>query len=177
MNPTLQRLTFVICVLVLFMSMSRFFPKKDSVPYIIDQLVYMMSCMLEREHACAYGLAIVADFSEFSMANFTVQYFHKLLMILQGRQVPTRVESLLIVNPPTWFGNIWTMMKTMMSADFSPKVHRISFNDLGKHLVPGFENYMPNDIWMGRRDAQALVEIFAQERRQIERSVVHGPPR
>mmetsp|Transcript_22899 Transcript_22899/g.38944 ORF Transcript_22899/g.38944 Transcript_22899/m.38944 type:complete len:177 (+) Transcript_22899:230-760(+) len=155
---------------VLYMNPSRLFPKRDSVTFMVDHLTYMMGCMLEREHTLAYGICIVADFSDFTMANFTVQFFHRMLLVLQGRLVPTRVEAFLIVNPPPWFGNIWAVMKPMMSTEFMAKVPRISFNDLGKHLMPGYEQLLPNDIWMGRRDAKSLMDLFIQERKHIERA-------
>lgn len=150
------------------MKLARFSPKNGDVVDFHAQLFYALGSMMEKESACVNGVAVIADFTDFSMANFGVPFFHKMLAILQGRHAPIRVTNLIILNPPSWFGTIWKVMKTMMSADFLDRVFRITFNDLGKVLLPGFENMMPNDVFLGKRNAQQVLEMWIQERKQVE---------
>ena len=87
--------------------------------------------------------------------------------MLQGR-VPVRVRMFLIVNPPSWFGKIWAIMKGMLAADFRKKVHMIPDSEVSKFLAPGFETYLPDEMTKGLADTDAMVKDFITYRKALE---------
>jgi len=151
-----------------YMKPSRYFPKKTSVTTVIDNLVYVMECMLDDERTATDGVGFIANMTDWRMANFSVPYCHKFMMTLQGRRVPTRVGLFLIVNPPAWFGSIWAIMKPMLSEGFRKKVYMISFHAMALHLAPGYERYLPDDIYSGMASTNAIVQKFIADRKVIE---------
>jgi hypothetical protein len=149
---------------------SRYFPKKMSASSVINNLIYVMDCMLEREESQRDGIGFVANMEGWTMSNFQVNYCYKFMMGLQAKKTPTRVQLFLIVNPPAWFGNIWSIMKSMLSEEFRKKVHIVSHDGLKKYLVPGYEKMLPDDMIFGKQDTDKIVKDFIVERRQLESS-------
>eukprot|EP00957_Ditylum_brightwellii_P192493 14656319-Ditylum_brightwellii.AAC.1 len=64
--------------------------------------------MVEEEKSCTEGIGFLANMADWHFSNFS------------GR-VPVRVRLFLIVNPPSWFGKIWKIMRPMLSDDFAKK--------------------------------------------------------
>lgn len=149
---------------------ARYFPKKMSTTSVINNLIYVMDCMLEREEAQRDGIGFVANMEDWTMSNFQVNYCYKFMMGLQAKKSPTRVELFLIVNPPGWFGNIWSIMKPMLSEEFRKKVHMINYDGMKKYLNPGYEAFLPDDMLYGKKDTAKIVKDFIVERRQLESS-------
>jgi CRAL/TRIO domain len=151
---------------VFFMQATRFSPKEASVEMLIDNLIYVMNCMLEDEFK---GIGFILDLSDCSMHHFSVGYFLKLMIAIQGRKNPTRIEMFLIVNQPTWFANMWgAVIKPMLHKDFREKTHRINFNDMKKFLAPEFERFLPSDIYGGNANSDLMVRRFIEERKMLE---------
>ena len=161
---------------VLYMRFSRLLPRSLSLASFSELVCYVLNCMHEVEVNCVNGIGIIADMSEFTMTNFSIPYMSKFLMLIQGRVFPVKVKSVMFVNPPQWFGRIWTVMKQMMSSDFlKTKVCKISIDEMVlRHLEPGWEPFMTNDIFIGKRNAKAIVSEFIGYRREIERSRILG---
>jgi len=153
-----------------YLQFRRLIPRKTNVSSFADLLIYVMNCMHEKESACVNGIGLIADLTDFSMSNFSIPYMSKFLMLVQGRQFPVKVECVLFVNAPKWFGTVWGIMKQMMSSDFlKTKVHRISFNDMVRsHLQRGCEAYLTSDVFLGRRNADRIVGEFIEERKALE---------
>jgi hypothetical protein len=59
--------------------------------------------------------------------ELSVKYSHKFMKMLHGRRIPTHVSMLLIVNPPSWFGSICTIMRRMLSKPFRSNVFESHF--------------------------------------------------
>lgn len=135
---------------------------------MIDLVVYVMNCMLEKEHGSVHGLGLVANMAGWTMENFSVPYWHKLLITLQGHRVPTRISVFLIVDPPSWFDSILTIMHTMMSDDFREKIAVVSSEDLKTYLMDGYHRYLPDDMQGGRMDTNHIVKAFTAERKASE---------
>lgn len=150
-----------------YMRPGRYFPSKTSTEEIIDNLVYCMQTMCEQEKACSEGIGFIANMDDWHMENFGFSYCYNFMMVLQGR-VPVRVRMFLIVNPPGWFGKIWSIMKPMLAPDFRKKVHVIPEAKVEKYLAPGFETYLPDECEHGKADTQAMVEDFVTYRKKIE---------
>ena len=98
--------------------------------------------------------------------------------MLQGKTLPVRVNLFLIVNPPTWFNKVWTIMKGMLSEDFAQKVYMIPESQLSEHLAAGYESFLPDDMANGQVDTRALVGDFVQYRVFFEtgRMPMRAPP-
>ena len=153
---------------VFYLRPSRYFPRKAPTNNMIDLVVYVMNCMLEKEHGSIHGLGLVANMAGWTMENFSVSYWHKLLITLQGHRVPTRISVFLLVDPPSWFDSIWTIMKPMMSDDFQEKVAIVSSGDLERYLMDGYEQYLPDDMAVGKMCTKHIVKAFVSERKAIE---------
>lgn len=152
---------------VFYMRPSRYFPRKTSTQEIIDNLAYCMEVMVENEKACTEGIAFMANMADWSFTNFSVSYCHQFMMMLQGR-VPVRVRLFLIVNPPSWFGRIWSIMKGMLAEDFRKKVHMIPCSQLNNHLESDFEAKLPDDIDIGKAETKVIVDDFITYRNFVE---------
>jgi hypothetical protein len=151
-----------------YMKPARYFPKETSTQSIIDNLAYVMNTMLERERPCTEGVGFLANMDTWAMKNFDVNYCYNFMMTLQGFVVPVRVQLFLIVNPPSWFGVIWKIMKGMLAPSFRRKVKMIGQDKLAKYLEEGFETYLPDDMEMGQADTTGLVEDFVTLRKYLE---------
>lgn len=133
-----------------------------------------MNCMLEKEHGSVHGLVLVANMAGWKMENFSVSYWHKLLTTLQGLRMPTRISAFLIVDPPSWFGSIETIMRPMMSDDFLEKVAIASSDELVQYLADGYREHLPDDMDDGKLNTNAIVNAFISERKAIESGSLRG---
>lgn len=148
------------------MQARRFSPKEASVELLIDNLIYVMNCMMEDEYK---GIGFILDLSDCVMHHFSVGYFLKLMIAIQGRKNPTRVEMFLIINQPNWFANMWgAVIKPMLHKDFREKTHRITFHDMKKFLAPEFERFLPSEIYCGKASSDFMVRGFIEERKILE---------
>jgi len=152
---------------IFYMYPARYFPKQTTTEEIIDNLGYCMNTMCEMEKASAEGIGFMAYMNDWKMSNFSVDYCYQFMMMLQGR-VPVRVRMFLIVNPPSWFGMIWKIMKPMLAPDFRKKVHVIKESKIGEHLMEGYETYLPDEMATGKADTAAMVEDFVAYRKAVE---------
>lgn len=126
-----------------------------------------MSVMVEREKACTEGIGFVANMDDWSFTNFSVSYCLNFMKMLQGR-IPVRVRLFLIVNPPSWFDQIWQIMKPMLAKDFQKKVHMIPASRLADFLAKGYEQYLPDELEGGTASADDVVKEFVAYRKTVE---------
>lgn len=151
-----------------YMRPSRYFHKDTSVKEIIDNLAYCMNTMVEQEKACTDGIGFLAYMNDWTMKNFDVSYCYQFMMMLQGRN-PIRVRLFLIVNPPSWFDKIWRIMRPMLASDFRKKVHVIKEDDVLQYLEDGAEEFLPDEMKIGKADTDALVQDYITYRKHIEK--------
>ena len=151
-----------------YMKPARYIPKLMSVSSVINNLVYVMDCMMEIEVCQKDGIGFIANMTDWKMSNFQVSYCYKFMMGLQGYKTPTRVKMFLIVNPPNWFGSIWKIMKPMLGEEFRKKVHMIKFDQMSEYLSKGFEEFLPDDIFSGKQNTDKIINDFVAERKQCE---------
>ena len=148
---------------------SRYFPNKTSVKTVIDNLCYVMNTMLEdNEFAQKEGIGFVACMDDWKMKNFDVNYCFQFMMALQGFMVPAKTQLFLIVNPPSWIGAIWKIMKPMLLPSFRRKVKICPESKISKYLQPGFEKYLPDDMQTGTANTEELVNDFIAFREHVE---------
>ena len=152
---------------IFYMKPSRYFPKKTPNSVIIDNLAYCMNVMVEKEKSCTEGIGFLANMANWRFVNFSVSYCLQFMTMLQGR-IPVRVRLFLIVDPPSWFGLIWSIMKPMLTKDFQKKVHMMPSSDLSKFLAEGFEQYLPNELDGGMISSDEIVNDFITHRKFVE---------
>jgi hypothetical protein len=104
------------------------------------------------------------------MVNFDVNFCYQFMMALQAAVVPASVELFLIVNPPSWFGAIWKIMRPMLAPSFRKKVKVIKEAMLPKYLMEGYENFLPDDLATGSVNTASLAEDFVTYRMSVEKS-------
>jgi CRAL/TRIO domain len=90
------------------------------------------------------------------------------MKMLQGHQIPVRVNFFFIVNPPDWFDRVWAMMRPMLSEDFRQKVRMVPESNLSEYLAHGYSVYLPNEMAFGQADTEAIVNDFIACRQYIE---------
>ncbi|CAJ1950241.1 unnamed protein product [Cylindrotheca closterium] len=156
---------------IFYMYPARYFPKETTTEEIIDNLGYCMNTMCEMEKASSEGIGFMAYMNDWKMSNFSIDYCYQFMMMLQGR-VPVRVRMFLIVNPPSWFGMIWKIMKPMLSPDFRKKVHVIKESKIGDFLMEGYETYLPDETATGKADTESMVEDFVTYRKAAEKQTM-----
>lgn len=153
---------------VFYMRPARYFPGVMEVDDVINNLAYCMQTMYESKDCSKNGIVFLADMSGWTRINFSVDYCLRFMTTLQGRNLPVNVNSFLIVDPPNWFGQVWKMMKTMLSPNFQMKVHMISSKDLHMYLQDGYSRYLPDEMDQGRRPTDDIVTKYIVERKKIE---------
>jgi hypothetical protein len=89
------------------------------------------------------------------------------MKMLQGHQIPVRVNFFLIVNPPDWFDRVWAMMRPMLSEDFRQKVRMVPESNLSEYLAHGYSVYLPNEMASGQADTETIVNDFVAYEDQI----------
>lgn len=155
---------------VFYMRPSRYFPNETPTSLIIDNLVFVLDKMvLQRMNS--NGIAFIANMEGWTMSNFCIEYCRKFMYYLQGRAFPAKVDQFLILNPPSWFGKVWAVMKTMMTPSFRQKVHMIDNDDLLSYMDIDFEEYMPNEVRGGDVDTGSLVRDFVLFYQTLEQTL------
>ncbi|CAB9516596.1 expressed unknown protein [Seminavis robusta] len=152
-----------------YMRPSRYLPGQTATKTVIDNLIYVMNTMLENNlSAQKEGIGFVACMDEWKMKNFEVSYCYQFMMGLQGVMVPVKTQLFLIVNPPSWFGAIWKIMRPMLAPSFRKRVKICPESKISKYLQPGFEKFLPDDMQTGQADTDAMVRDFIAYRDHVE---------
>ena len=155
-----------------YMRPARYLPGVTTTKAIIDNLCYVMNFMLENEHAQEEGIGFIACMDEWKMKNFEVNYCYQFMMSLQGFMVPVKTQLFLIVNPPTWFGVIWRIMKPMLAPSFRTRVKICNESKIAKYLASDFAMHLPDDMSTRQVPTVAIVQDFISYRRHLEASSV-----
>jgi CRAL/TRIO domain len=139
---------------------------------VLDSIAYTLGTMMENEQSCTNGVAVLFHMDGFSMSNFATDYWFNLMSMLQGKIVPVRVSNLFIVNPPTWFGNIWNLTKPMITLEFQAKVRMVANEEeLAFYLESGYEEFLPDEMKTGQTSTNELVEDYITYRKAVEGSM------
>jgi hypothetical protein len=162
---------------VVYVRPSRFHPKTDNVPAILDPLVYvLMNMTVTHESASTNGLCIVLNMEQWTMRHYTTDFLRRFWAVLQGFRAPVRVRQVLIVDPPSWFATIGRLMtSSMMTDDFAARVHRTPSAALGQYLADGYTQHLPDDMVGGSVPTTDLVRDYLAFRKYVE-AVEEVPP-
>ncbi len=152
-----------------YMRPSRYFPQETPTSLVIENLVYVLDKMILKDPE--KGIAFLANMEGWTMSNFSIEYCRKFMYFLQGHAFPAKVELFLILNPPSWFGKVWAIMKSMMSPTFRRKVRIINNDDLLYYMDIDFEEYLPDEVRGGDVDTATLVRDFVVFHQALERAL------
>ena len=144
---------------------SRYVPSQMKTSMVIDNLCYVLNDLSRTKEQCQNGVAFIANMNDWTMKNFSHDYCFQFMQALQGKMVPTKVELFLIVNPPSWFGRIWKVMKSMLSKSFAKKVHMIKEEQLGEFLMDGYEQHLPDEFISGWKVTEEITDDYIDLRR------------
>ena len=165
---------------VIYMKPSRFHANKGDSDRLIESLCYVLSDLSQTAEQCRNGVTVIADMQDVTKANFSKDHCAKLMQALQGTMVPTRVESFIMVSPPSWFGKVFKWMKSKkVSKDFLKRVHQIKDEEqLSPYLMRHPQLYLPDGLCGGHAVGTELCEDYmdlkiAQEQQQEENSSRH----
>ena len=153
-----------------YMKASRFIPKETGTSVVIDNLCYVMNCMVESHQSCTNGICCIVNMDDWTMNHFASDYYLQFMSALQGKKVPVRVNLFLIVNPPSWFDKVWAIIKPALSADFITKTHMIKEAQLSDFLAKGYQEHLPDDFSTGQAPTEQIIRDFAHYRKYIEGS-------
>lgn len=153
-----------------YMRPSRYFPNQTSVQTIIDNLCYVMNTILEKNSfAQQEGIGFIACMDDWKMKNFDVNYCYQFMMALQGFMVPVKTQLFLIVNPPSWFGAIWKIMKPMLAPSFRKRVKICPESKIAKYLAADYRIHLPDDMTSGIANTDEMVHDFLTYRTAVEK--------
>jgi CRAL/TRIO domain len=147
---------------------SRFHPGKSPVEDAIDALVYVINTMNEKECNMRNGITLISNFDGWTVDHFSMEYFSRLVAVLQGGVVPVNISSWLIVNAPPSFNETFAVMKRMMTAAFQWRVQLITDSTLAKCMQRGYRNHLPREVAKGRAITKEIVFDFIDARVYIE---------
>lgn len=151
----------------LYMKPARFFPGKTDTADLIASLVYLLDHMTDHEDGMTQGIAFMANMEDWGYSNFSVSYCRQFFETMQGR-FPVRVRTFLIINPPSWFGSIWRIIKSMISKEFAEKVHMPDYEGMKAFLHDDCSLADLPDEFGGELDVDEAIEDFIEYRRLAE---------
>ena len=133
----------------------------DDMTKVLESLCYVMNDFSQTEQQCRDGVALVTNLEGFKKEHFDHTEWHQFLLALQGTLVPTKVTTVLMVNPPSWFKqDVWKKMRSSMPAQFRRNVHIITSDELGDHLMEDYRAYLPTEFAHGYRIADEIIEDY-----------------
>jgi len=145
---------------VLYMQPSRYIPTATSSDSFIDNLCYVLNDMSRTEKQCENGVAIVVNLKEYSRKNVHRDNSKRILQVIQGQMVPTKVAVVLFVDAPKVFRQIWKVMQPFVSDALSKKVRFISDDKIGNYFEEGYQAYLPHEIASGWGSSTEMVEDY-----------------
>lgn len=149
---------------VVYMKPAAFFPGKNSLNELLRSLVYLLESITEFEDACVTGICFMCNMENWGWSNFGVRYAKNFFDTLQGR-FPLRVRKFLIIDPPSWFGAIWRLIRPMMSAEFAAKVKLPKLSEVGEHFqsLDEFPEAMGGKVNLAEQSKQFILYRYRVE--------------
>jgi len=134
---------------------------KDNMTKVLENLCYVMNDFSQTEQQCRDGVALVVNLKGFKIDHFDELEWKQFITALQGALVPTKVTSVLFVNPPSWFQkDVWKKLKSSMPYRVRRTVHVIASDKLGDYLMEDYRAYLPSDLSHGYRDTEEIIEDY-----------------
>mmetsp|Transcript_12413 Transcript_12413/g.29552 ORF Transcript_12413/g.29552 Transcript_12413/m.29552 type:complete len:287 (+) Transcript_12413:23-883(+) len=144
---------------VVYMRPSRYTGNKNS-QSMVESLCYVLNDLSKSQSQCRAGVTVVVNMKKWARENFDQEMWVKMIRILQGDLVPTKVQNLLLVDPPEEFRNVWSLLEQLMPNAFHKKVRFVKQSKLGDFLKDGYNEYLPNDFKRGWLSVDEVVEDY-----------------
>lgn len=141
----------------LYMKPGKFTPGTDDLDALLESLVYLLGHITSKEKASTDGIAFMANMSGWGWSNFGTRYAKSFFDLMQG-SYPLRIRTFLIMNPPSWFGMVWRIIRPMMSKKFAEKVHIVSDDAIYEHVS---KDHLPEEMGGGSDFGQLVDEFIA----------------
>lgn len=134
-----------------------------------EMSVFIMNYRHEtNEQSCTDGIGVLVNMNGWTMRNFSVPFVHTVCLLIQGFLFPARISTFMFVDAPSWFGSIWSIMKPMLAPSFRRRVHFVKISKLPDYMAPGFEKYLPDDIYGGQASTDEIIHNFIEERKLVD---------
>ena len=141
-------------------------PKDTPISVLNDSSTFMMNYRHEmKQNSTLRGIGELVNMKDWSMRNFSVGFLNSVCLLIQGYPFPFRISCFMVVDYPSWFGSIWSMMKPLLAPSFRRKVHFVKLSQLGDYMTPGFEEFLPDGISGGQRNTDQMICDFTEESR------------
>lgn len=128
---------------------------------MVKSLCYVLNDFSKSEAECRDGVAVVINMNGWSTeSSFNKDVWFRVMRVLQGELVPTKVKTVLIVDAPKEFVGMWNSGKRSLLTSFSKNVHLIKESKLGAFLMEDYEEQMPCDFVGTWRCPNEIVEDY-----------------
>ena len=145
---------------VLYMRPSRYQDSSRNEEKMVESLCYVLNDCSRTEADCRDGVAMVIDMNGWTEENFNQDLWARVMRVLQGDLVPTKVKTVLIVNAPKEFLVIWNSIRKSLQTSFSKNVIMIKESKLAAFFREGYEEHMPSDFIGTWRSSSEIVEDY-----------------
>ncbi|KAL3944196.1 MAG: hypothetical protein SGBAC_001753 [Bacillariaceae sp.] len=145
---------------VLYIRPSRYIPTPTSSDSFIDNFCYVMNDMSRTKKQCENGVAIVVNLKDYSRKNVDRDNSKRIMQVLRGDLVPSKVALVLFVDAPKIFRQMWKVLKPLASASLSKNIHFITNDKVGAYFAEGYEAHLPNEIATGWGSSTEMVEDY-----------------
>lgn len=145
---------------VIYMRPARYHPSRDANDLMVDNLCYVLNHGSRSQQECRNGMAFLANMNGYTIKNIHQGTIMKMMQMLQGDIVPTKIRLLIFVDPPTVFTRAWKAAKKVASGDFLKNVYFIRQERLGEFLMDGYKEFLPNEFVSGWRQMDEMVEDY-----------------
>ncbi|CAJ1945260.1 unnamed protein product [Cylindrotheca closterium] len=144
---------------VVYLRPSRYSGTKNS-QLMVDSLCYVLNDLSSTQSQCRAGVTVVVNMKKWARDNFDQEMWVKMIRILQGDLVPTKVMNVLLVDAPEEFRNVWELLEQLMPNTFYKKVNFVKQNKLGDYFKDGFHEHLPNEFKRGWLSIDEVVEDY-----------------
>ncbi|CAJ1949993.1 unnamed protein product [Cylindrotheca closterium] len=145
---------------VIYFCPAKYQPSQKGGDLLVDNLCYILNQGCRTERGCRNGMAFLANMHGFSARNIHHGTIVKMVQMLQGDMVPTKIEFVIIVDPPAIFTRAWKAAKKAINGTLFKKVYFIRQERLGEFLMDGYKEFLPDEFSSGWRDVNEIVEDY-----------------
>lgn len=148
---------------VVYLRPSRYQGVKNS-QMMVESLCYVLNDLSSTQSQCRVGVTMIVNMKKWARDNFDQEMWVKMIRILQGDLVPTKVNTVLLVDAPEDFRTVFELLEQLMPYAFFKKVRFVKTNKLGDYLKDGFNEFLPNDFKRGWLSCDEVVEDYIDQK-------------
>jgi len=149
---------------VVYLRPSRYVGKKSS-QSMVESLCYVLNDLSRTQSQCRDGITMIVHMKKWARDNFDQEMWVKMIRILQGDLVPTKVKQVLLVDAPPEFQKVWDLLEQLMSDSFFKKVRVVKQSKMDVFFKDGYHEYLPNDFKRGWLCVDEVAEDYIDQKR------------